>query len=296
VVDEEKSIYTYDQALKIIVKLNREYKWERSFGRQGKGPAEFSGNDSGDKKIYFSQDGHLYVRAPFNKKLVFFDKKGKLIKEIRTPRSLSLREFFPVVDKQGNLYAISNNDGAVDVYNKDMELTRTLLDKNDYQRFLFYPVINPYPKYKIGPTTPSLSNTYYNLLPGGELIIFITFSSRAFVFKGNKMINHFDFWPKKALEFFKKFNAEDIKKRKNGSTGYTNLIYQLIPDMDDPGHFYLQSFPGAHLYKVNLDGELVHALKVVGGNFRVEAKRHGLFYGFNARNEYIRIFKIKKEN
>ncbi len=109
------------------------------------------------------------------------------------------------------------------------------------------------------------------------------------------MINHFDFWPKRGLEMYKEMNAKNIKKRRNGHTGYSNLIYGLIPDWDDPGHFYLQSFPGNMLYKLDLDGELIHALRVVGGNFRVEAKRHGFFYGFSIRNESIRIFKIKKE-
>lgn len=73
-VDDESSIYIYDQLLKKIIKLNHDFKWERSFGRQGREPGEFTGNDWGHNKIYFSTDGHLYVTAPHNKKLIVFDK------------------------------------------------------------------------------------------------------------------------------------------------------------------------------------------------------------------------------
>jgi hypothetical protein len=295
VVDEIGAIYIYDQALKKIMKLNREYKWVRNFGGQGQGPGEFSGNDWGSKKIYYSPNGHLYVIAPYNRKLIVFNKKGKHIKDIRLPNKLKARSFLPLVDKKGNMYSISMNEGAVDVYDKDMELNHVFLDKDNYKRFIFYPVINNSPGSSFGPRNPSMTNTYYDILPGGELIIILTFSSRAYIFKNKKMINHFDFWPKSVLEIYKKIMAKEIEKRRNGSTGHTNLIYNLIPDQDDPGHFYLQMFPGLYLYKLNLDGELIHALKVFGGNFRVAAKRHGLFYGFSYRNEYVRIFKIKKE-
>lgn len=296
-VDDEGSIYIYDQLLKKIIKLNHEFKWERSFGRQGRGPGEFTGNDWGYNKLYFAQDGNLYVTAPHNKKLIVFDKKGKLVKEIRLPNSLSNKTFYPVVDKLGELYSYSQNEGAIDVFNNEMELTCTLLTQKEFQRFLFYPVIRPapFPKSNTSSISPSMSNTYYDLLPGGELIIFITYSSRAYIFKDNKLINQFDFWPQKALRYYKQLNAEDIKKNKNGSRSNINLIYHMFPDLDEPGYFYLFSFPGANIYKVNLEGKLIQAYDVVGGNFRIASKRHGLFYGFDMRNEHVRIFKIKKE-
>lgn len=199
------------------------------------------------------------------------------------------------MDKLGNLYTYSTNGGAIDVFNKNMELSCTLLTKKEFQRFLFYPVINPFPGLAFGPTSPKISNTIYDMLPGGELIVFITFSSSAYIFKDNKLVNHFDFRPKKGLDFYKEINASNIKKRRNGSKSYSNLIYNMSPDLDEPGYFYLFSFPGANVYKVNIEGKLKEAYDVVGGNFRVAAKRHNLFYGFDVHNEYIRVFKIEKE-
>ncbi len=183
----------------------------------------------------------------------------------------------------------------MDIYNRNMELTHTLLDKDDYMRFLFYPRIAPSHRSRFDINTPSISNTYYSILKGGRLVILLTNSSRAFIFENNKMTNHFDVWPKKSLEWYNELNSKSIKERRNGSKSYVNLMYDLFPDIDDPPNFYLFSFPGHLLYKISLDGKLIHAIENVVAGCRIQAKRNGLFYGISPKAEYIRIFKIKKE-
>ncbi|MCP5047347.1 MAG: 6-bladed beta-propeller [bacterium] len=294
VVGEDGNIYVYDAMLKKVFQFDKTFKLVRTFGRQGRGPGEFHGGDFGMKKLYYAPDKRLYAAEPYNRKIVVFDKEGKHIKDIPLPYQMGAESFCPVVDKRHNFYMISSNQGAVDVYNSRMAVTHILLDKKDYNRFIIHepfhasrnpatPGLNSYSK-------PSLSNTYFDIISGNRLVVYILNSSRIFVLKNNKVINHFDVWPQKAIEAYKKEIEEKMKNEKR-KLSYSPFMYNFFIDRDDDRYFYLVLFGSKKLYKYSVTGELVHVLFVEPRYSRFKAKRNRLFYGIRKGN--IQVYKIQ---
>jgi hypothetical protein len=292
-VDNEGGIYFYDSKLKKIFKFNKHYKLECTFGRQGQGPGEFTGNDFGFKKIYYSNDGYIYVRAQFNGRILVYDKKGKHVEDIAMARVLKGKTFLPVVDEKKDIYALSSGNAAIDVYNKKMKLSDTLLERADYYRYLFYRVVNESKWSRTTNEMPNIFNTYYDVLPGDGLIVFLANSSRVFILKNRKVINQFDTWPDKSINAFKKRFVDKHVKNKKEVDFFTPHVSNLFLDKDDPRFFYLVTYGG--IYKFDITGHLIHVLDVkVKNGYEMIAKRNGLFYAIGGRQENIKIFKIKE--
>jgi hypothetical protein len=290
---DDGSFYVYDLLLMKILKFGKNFKLQKTFLEKGQGPGEIQRKESGRRKMYFSSDGNLYVRAPFNKRISVFDKDGKLLRDIPIPFD-DISRFPPVVDSDGNLYMLSVNSNSLNVFDKHMKLKYTLLSKNNYERFVVHK-----PEGKMGVTDetwlwPNPENTNYDIIGNNRLIVYLSYSSRAFIFEGDKLVNQYDILPEKALAEYRK-QVERLKKKLGDNNFYTDLFQSFFVDKDDERFFYLSSrtLDGKKgiLYKFDLTGKLINVLynREKGINFL--AKRNNMFYGL--RFGQVHIYKIK---
>lgn len=287
-VDDENNLYAYDKILKKIFKFDKEYRLERVFGRQGRGPGEFHGGDPGVGKLYFGSDGRLYACDSYNRKIIVFDKKGNHLKDIHLPpERQEVKSFFPVVDAKKNFYILSTHKGAVDVYDERMNLKHTCLEEANYNRFLIH---KPgYPKrVPFNPTLqPDITNTYYDILSSNRLVVYLMNSSTAFVFRTQKVIRQFDLWPEKALAEYKD-RIEEFRGNKKLKYWSTPFALNFFVDKDNGEYFYLSLLGGTAFYKFNLKGELLYVLHTKP-YCDLKIKRNKLFYGI--RRGRIQIFQ-----
>jgi len=232
-VDDEGGIYCYDNVLKKVYKFDKNFKLERIFGKRGQGPGEYTGNDWGLKNIYFAPDGLLYIRAPYNRHIIAFDKKGKNVKNIRLGSDIGVLSCPVVVDGKNNFNFLSFHGGAVDVYDGEMKHSCTLLEKKDYARFVFYRPVKTDGYSQVTYIEPAIFNTYHDILPGDRMIIYLANSSRVFIFKNNRLNRQFDVWPQKAVQGFKKMLKEKLHIDDEISTHFTPFAYNMIVDIVD---------------------------------------------------------------
>lgn len=306
-MDDDGNIFTFDFLLGKIFKFDKNYKYIKDFCSKGRGPGETAVGGWGIPRITYGCDGFIYMSDPGNRKIIKFDTDGNVKEEL----SFKARyDFIPAVDADKNLYVLSFNNGAVDVYDKTLKLTRTLLSDKDYMTFVnFKPIkstlellnLQPGENNAENPVRSILLNTAYAISGKKRLFVFLPFSSTVYVFENCKLIKKLSLWPKNALRNQKLFFESDEKKRKaDEGQSITYIFNRLIVDEDDQDIFYLQGYwdwykPIVPLYKFNLNGELLDVfymdVKKHGHvNFRV--KKGGLLYGLGGSHaDKIFVFK-----
>jgi len=84
--DDEGNFYVVDWDRKRIQKYDPRGKYLLTMGRKGQGPGEFI--NVWDPK--FDKDKNLYVMDIANDRVSFFNKEGKLVKQIKVPAGLSV--------------------------------------------------------------------------------------------------------------------------------------------------------------------------------------------------------------
>lgn len=310
-VDNTGFLYVFDMLLHKVFQFDRSFNLVRVFGSKGRGPGETAGRLVGVPIIRCSINGGLYMADPGNKKIIKFNSRGKVVDEIR----LSYREtFLPVVDAHGNYYIFSMNNGAIDVFDKELNLTATFLGKKDYLLFPdFKPIKTTLENIGLGsgkhsrdiPLLPAISNTLYDISGKDRLIVHQKISAMIYIFENFKLMRSFKLWPKRAMYNRKKRLAlyEDFdKKHARGGQSFSSVFANLFTDGDDESIFYLQAHSDMEkertpIYKFNLDGRLLKVLyiefKDTAGFVMFDAKKHNRFYGRGA--EDIFVFKEAKK-
>jgi len=297
--DNNGNIFVYDAGHSSIFKFDKNYRFINTFGGQGQGPGEFNGSDSGSDKLYFSDFDHLlYAADSYNHKIIVFDALGNHIKDIRTPVKKDFPvSYIPLLDKDGNFYVHSRRGGGVDVYTKNFEFMRTLLEERHYNRYLLYkPVYNLSRRGREGArslnTIPRPANTYYDVTLDNRIIIYLVNASTVFVINNGKIETQFDIWPKTLLEKYRKEIIE-IKKR-NLKNIRPQMVLNIFSDKDDRRFFYIYGSNGFdNVYKYDIKGHLIAVLKS-SRQCQFMVKRNGLFYGFE-KNRFRTNLLIYKE-
>jgi hypothetical protein len=290
--DDEGNFYVYDMLLMKILKFDKNYNLVKTFLEQGQGPGEILKKEGGKRKMYFSKDGHLYVRAPHNKKIIAFDKNGNHVKDIRIPLMDTI-QFPPVVDPEGNYYTLSRMTNGIDVYDKNFKMKVTLLGKKQYDRFIVHKAKDDKKNRDFEPF-PNTYNTGYDFVEGNRFIVYLANSSTVYLFKENKLVDHFDIWPEKALEGLRK-HIERLKKRLKGENFGAYLSSSFFVDKDDEAFFYLDCRSHGEkkgiLYKFDLSGKLI-TVYYTDSDVTFMAKRDNLFYGLFKGQVFI--YKINR--
>lgn len=299
-VDDRGFLHIYDAMFKKVFIFNDQFKFVKFYARQGQGPGEFNGSDMGRGKLYSSGDGLIYAGDSFNYKIMGFTKNGELKKEIRLERNNN-QEFHTVVDAQGNYYVFNppSGNGIIDMYNAANKLEFTFLRREHNDTFAVYKPRHPgglWPKDTY--TKPTLINTYYNILPGKRLIVYLANPSKIFIFNGKKLETQFQILPEFAMAKHKKTMAEAVAsaRKRGGHGGMVNLIDYLFIDRDNNKHFYLNSWVDEsgrqQILKFNLSGDLVQVLLTPPKKYcRILAKRNNLFFG--EHNGRVWVYRIK---
>jgi hypothetical protein len=294
-LDDEGNLYVLDAMLVKIFKFDPGFRLVKMFLNEGRGPGEITHSCPGKSPLYFSKDGHLYVLSPYNRKIIAFNKSGKVTREIRIEMNNRFRHFCPVVDLKGNVYTLSAGNGAVDVFEPSMKPIKTLLKPGVYKKMIIF---EPTAKTSKDIFEPGELNTFYDVLPDNGFIIYIANSSTVFLFKDHQPVKSFNIWPKQLFENYKVNYEKDKKQFRN--TKWENgwfkpFMMDFFVDKDDERFFYIDTFAGYRdLYKFDMNGKLVLVLRLME-NASIIAKRNGFFYGIDKRNGKILAFKEVKK-
>ena len=301
-LDDEGNMYVFDGIIKKIFKFDGTFKFIKAFGQTGQGPGEILGVDMGLQKLYFSKDGNLYVSDYGNRKIIAFNKEGEHLRDIRiaSPRR---NGFLSVVDVKGNYYILADEDGAVEMYDRKGVKLHTFLSKRHYDRFIVY---EPKPPEFRFPRLardfwllPNEVNTYYDVLPGGRFIIYISHSSTVYLFKNSVLVRQFDIWPERAMDVYRKLIDRTIeqtnKSKKKNKSFYFSMLEPFFVDKDNEDIFYLNGrlddAGNSMLYRFDIESSLVNVL-TTWKSVRFLAKRNHLFYGLSDGN--VVIFREEK--
>jgi hypothetical protein len=296
-VDGDGNIYVHDRKLVKIFKLDRNYNYVKTFANGGRGPGEISPNDIGLNNMYLAADGNLYFHSRFNRKIIIFDKEGKLVREIRLPQELNIPAFCPVADAKGNLYIRSTNSGAVDRFDSMLRQRHTFLTHKEYKKFI---IIEPFRSIVNDMLYPEDTNTFYDVLPGNRLLIYIDNSSSVYLFQCDKLVHKFNAWPSRGIYGYKKIKEEIWEREKKNPSAknyHINFSWSFFVDKDDQQSFYIDpvGFKNKRsLFKYDKNGNLMAIYTYERNHGRIKAKRNNIFYGIDRVNGAINLYKEKK--
>lgn len=236
-VDDKGSIFVFDVKIRQIFKFDKNYKFVKSFGTVGQGPGEFSGGRA-SMEICFSNK-HLYVSDTNNKKLIVFDTDGNHIRDIKLPYLVHTDGGInPAISLTGDFFVRTGTHCTLDAYNiNDRELKKrySLLGQDDCGRFIIQePVAH-------GPVPTGMFTeleTFYDILPGNRLIVYLANSSTIYIFEKKDLVRRFEIRPKEAMEFYRQAIARLKKKKKSKET--TIYLFRIFfTDKDNENYFYL---------------------------------------------------------
>lgn len=295
--DNRGHVYVFDRKWGNIFVFDETFKFIKTFGQTGQGPGEF-GRNASVHALRFSQDGFLYLSDGGNRKFIIFDTDGNHKKDIVLPPSARLdSEFQPLIDNTGNYYLLTGPACTIDVHNihdKDKPKRYSLLGPGDCRKSVLLNVRDEDAWFWCATST---SDTFYDELPGGRLIVYLRNTSTIKIFKGETIQETFDVWPAGVLQRYRKWIAEKFSQKPGKQK--ILIIYMFMVfcmDKDTGAHFYLQA-PGEGdrknlLYKFDLKGNLLSIFYTPDGGFFRE-KRNNLFYFISS--DSIRIYRAGKQ-
>jgi hypothetical protein len=126
-VDHTRSlIYVADSGNNRILVFDFDGKLQKTIGREGQGPAEFS-RPSG---LFILEDGGLAVADHYNKRIQFFDKSGEFVKMI-SPKSVDVADLIFKDDKIYTIPTFGSSGYSPDIRSK--KDTQPLVDVLDQE-------------------------------------------------------------------------------------------------------------------------------------------------------------------
>lgn len=290
--DEEGNIYIFDRKLQQIFKFSKDYKFIKTFGKTGKGPMEYDGSGLGNIQLY-SSNNLIYLSSAMSKKILVYNTEGKCINEIAIP------EYFPglipIVNVKKDVF-LPSKQGAVDVFNPEMQKKYTLLDKTEYRKFV---TMKPFAERIAAEVVPNCGNTAFDIIPKGGTVIYIFGSSTLYRFDNEKLIKKFSIIPKEALKL-SKTGINKIKKMNPNKNWIVHLFNNFFMDKDNYKMFYLDSGINKKgqkmLYRFDLDGKLLNVLYINKDHFnsRIIYKKNGVFLGITLDGD-VKIMKEEEQ-
>lgn len=300
-IDNDGNLFIFDKLQVKIFKFGKDLRFIKKFGQEGQGPGEFAVHFS-SIEINTGYDNQLYVSDQMNRRLHVFDLNGKFIKDHKVEYP---RVYKPVVSKSGNIYIpAEKNDGIIDVFNKNMELITTLLDRSEFDRFIFRkpglirktPRTRPY--YKKLLLSIYSNHLLYNVLPDDRLFVLLINDPTLYIFEKFKLIKKIKILPQQVLENYKR---DYLKELLEDEDSFYDFVRSFFVDKDDNRHFYLQFLKDRKknwdvLYKFSLSGKLIEVLYAAhkAGNIYLDFlfKKNNVFYARDMEN--ILLYKEVK--
>ncbi|MCP4217821.1 MAG: hypothetical protein GY765_24480, partial [bacterium] len=300
-VNGQGKLFIFDRKKTKIFILDTNGRFIKSFGSQGHGPADIGVGYSLNmckKKLNYIEGKGLLVNDKVNMKILRFNDNGTLTKEYKTKSYLSC---YPLIDNAGNFYHASVSNGAVDVYDNQLEKLHTLLGPKELRRYINYHPENKWVANALA--MPVDKNVFYDLIQKNQLIIYYATSSTFFLFDNFRLIRKFDIFPQKAMERREPYvrDMEESKKevlklfpdRKGKMVRYMPVFSNFFVDKDNWKYFYLQGFKDLErdaqtIYKFNLEGQLVKVLYCKADKYiHFHVKKNNLFYGLGTEEVFV---------
>jgi sugar lactone lactonase YvrE len=250
-------VFVYDILQAKIFKFDRNLDTViTSFGRKGRGPAEFGGTGKGYPVfIQMGRDGKLYANDVRMKKIIVFDTSGKYFGEIKNFAS-RLRN--PLVDASGNLYVVSVKDKIINVLNQEKKALFTI---NNQERSFDYLFLKPGFTYLEIASKNLAGELFPAMMADSTFLLYFKSSARLIILKKNKITKEINLWPEDALSTYKKKLEKVVAKGKNM---YISMFFNLFTDEDNPRTFFLQFGSNERrgmntLYQYDISGNLLNA-------------------------------------
>ena len=296
-IDKNGNLYLYDVPQAKIFKFSKNLRLISKFENQGRGQGELAAHQAFPKEIEVGNDNLLYMSAPGNQKIHIYNLHGRFLGGHRVKYPMIYK---PIVSSKGEFYIpTTTDDGIIDVFDKDMVLKSTLLNRSEFDRFIFRK-----PGYLSAMmfTRPSYRRSiFYDLLPDDRLIIIITNEPTLYLLDECKLMKKVKIMPDNALKIFKRDYLPQLINDEDENSFFL-FIRNFFLDEDNHEYFYLQFSKDMKknmdtVYKFSITGKLL-------GVFYVEHKREGMYLNFFLKKnnifyatdgENIIIFKEKKK-
>jgi hypothetical protein len=203
-------IYAYDYKLSECFIFDNKYRFVKKFLEIGIGPGEISSGNPLGKIIRTAPDGTLWLSDYSNDRLNQFTPTGKLIKDYRMYRlGKAWGGYPPVIDKEGYLYTLSTHKGIVDKMSlSPLKRVHTYLDMEENGKCVIFRSALKEKYTRKGNKDmwlqPTNNLVMYDITADGHLLIYLFRSSRAFIFRGTKLVRQFDILIDRVLPVYRK--------------------------------------------------------------------------------------------
>lgn len=303
-VGPQGELFIYDADNPTILQLDKNLQVACKIGRGGFGPGEMFSLDKSGYKLYLAPDNTLLVSDTRNVKIIQFDFSGNLIREIPLDQRLSQHHFFPVMDREGNVYTPSVSGGVVDKWSPKGERLKTYFNETAIRDFLLHEP--PFSikwrgrDFRMKWDMAGAWNTWCDVFAGGHLVIYLANSATLCVFKDDIPVMTKPVWIEEELPFFKVETEMAIQMNKDAGKQSSARTWQLLyngvirKDHDDNVTYYLQGKSEdanrCVLYRFDLQGKLREVF-YSEESFSLFYKRHNRFYGY--KNGLLKIFEAE---
>lgn len=284
--DDHGNIYVMDIRLKKIFKFSKTGKFISSFGETGVGPGQL-GDKNTVNEIYFNPDGKLYVSDYLQQRLSCFSPDGKYITDYKIrSRDNMIISFLPKVSTEKEIFVRTGLHCSLDVYkisDNSAEFQYSLLGEEYFRKSIHFHIRQfDEPNFY----SADYDKVNYNLMPNGNLMVYLHQTSELLVFKRHSLEKRFYLWPEKMLAKYLTEWQVDLKTYKNRYFTPTIFMTSFF-DGDDNKFLYLSDHAPVNspadkfkflIYQFNENGGLNEVL-ISNTPSLFRCKKDGLFYG-----------------
>ncbi len=310
-VGKNGQCYVYDNRMMKIFIFNSQWECVGKILETGRKPGQLISDDGFGIEMSLGPDDSIYVHDGKTNKLLRFSPEGRFINERMLSRMDSNSSPFKLVlDKNGNVYSYSLQQGIIDQLDENMNLLHTFLDRslNDcyviykpaFESFFSQSQYHAFYQEKRW-LMAAKGNTSFNITANGLLFIYLHRPSTVYLFKGKQLVQQFDVRIDKVLSQFKEAAEKEILfQKKQGSkikgVREISMFGTCFVDQDEP-YFYLQfneDINTSVLYQLDLKKKLTRIINCGRGLIRFHAKRNHLFFGITSDNKHPIIMEMEE--
>jgi len=261
--DASGNFYLFDHKYSAIIKLDKNLKFVKSFGRKGEGPGEFKSSlHPSAVGLSVGLDGFFYYSSVMGKRIMKFTLDGKYLDTFKVQH---FKPFKAAVDEKGRIFLTSTRDQFVlEVYGKQMKPIKKLLPNSIRSTFLFSAPPDCV-LYRLRVPDSYVIMTHF--LTNGDLLVANSQDLSLMILdkSSGEIKKQFYAWDDYILaELPLRMKAMQDKVKRTGATcGYTRGISRLFVDScDNIFLVFNDSMRNMFIYHYSLEGELKQVYRV----------------------------------
>lgn len=295
-LDSDQNIYIADSGMNQIIAFNQNLDWIGSYGRQGQGPGEFTGNPSSPLDIVYGNDNKFYIADAGNRRISVFSKGFEFLESAMMPNGIF---DIPQVNSSGDLYFLSNGtEGSfINRYDKHFSLKGSFFKKDLHEKSKYFKIA------KIPRSIITKGELRKAIANDNNLVLCSNFALRIFIYDDkNEIIKSFEIDNRTFMSDFKKRIKKletEIKPTSGGKVG-PSAILPFYLHLDSIGNIYLSywnsSIENFELYCYSSNGEFICIYRFpeqdkVVGPFLTDGRSR--FYAVSSKRAALNIYQFK---